>query len=65
LDSDIARRLAFHELLAKPDPPELHRGNVVRLEGKPDRHALLPTLAAAFVREKLLELRRRAPVARA
>lgn len=61
MNSDIARRLAFHELLAKPDPPELHRGSVVRLEGKPDRHELLATLAAAFVREKLMELRGRAP----
>lgn len=61
MDSDIARRLAFHQLLAKPDPPELHRGNVARLEGKPDRHELLPSLAAAFVREKLMELRRRLP----
>jgi len=61
MDSDIARRLAFHELLAKPDPPELHRGNIIRLEGKPDRYELLATLAAAFVREKLMKLRQRVP----
>ncbi len=65
MDSDIARRLAFHELLAKPDPPELHRGNVVRLEGKPDRLELLPSLAAAFIREKVTEMRHRVTTGRA
>jgi len=59
MDSDIARRLAFQQLLAQPDPPEMHRGNVARLEGKPDRHEVLPLLAVAFAREKLMELRRR------
>ena len=58
MDTDISRRLALYELLAKPDPPEMHRGFVVLLEGKPNRYDVLPALAAAFVREKLLELRR-------
>ncbi len=59
MDSDINRRVALYELLAMPDPPDLHRGNVPRLEGKPDRHELLPALAAAFARGKLLEFRQR------
>lgn len=56
VDAGIARRAALYELLARPDPPELHRGNVMRLEGKPNRHQLLSQLAQAFVHEKLREL---------
>lgn len=59
MDPDITRRLALYELLDKPDPPELHRGYVPRLAGKPDRFDVLPLLAAAFAREKVMELRRR------
>jgi hypothetical protein len=57
--SDIARRQALYELLTTPDPPDLHRGFVLRLEGKPDRHQLLEQLAAAFVRAKLTEIQAR------
>jgi hypothetical protein len=57
VESDIARRLALYELLTTPDPPDMHRGHVPRLEGKPDRHQLVPRLAAAFVQSKLLEMR--------
>ncbi len=59
MDPNITRRVALYELLEKPDPPELHRGFVSRLEGKPDRFDVLPLLAAAFAREKLEKLRRR------
>lgn len=59
MDPNITRRVALYELLEQPDPPELHRGNVSRLEGKPDRFDVLPLLAAAFAREKVMELRRR------
>ncbi len=59
MDSELTRRVALHELLSMPDPPDLHRGHSVPLEGKPDRHNLLPLLAAAFAREKVLEFRRR------
>ena len=62
MDSDLARRQALYELLAEPDPPDLHRGYVRRLEGKPDRHAQLPLLAAKFVQARLLEIRERAPL---
>jgi hypothetical protein len=57
VESNIARRLALYELLTTPDPPDLHRGHVQTLEGKPDRHQLVPRLAAAFVQAKLLEMR--------
>jgi hypothetical protein len=56
MNSDLVRRQALYELLAEPDPPELHRGFVLRLEGKPDRHAQLPRLAATFVQARLLEV---------
>jgi len=49
--------MALCELLTTPDPPDLHRGHVARLEGKPDRHQIVPRLAAAFVQSKLLEMR--------
>ena len=62
--TDIARRQALCELLTTPDPPDLHRGFVLRLEGKPDRHRLLEQLAAAFVRAKLLEISARSEARR-
>ena len=60
MESDITRRVAIYKLLEMPDPPDLHRGHIARLEGKPDRHDQLPVLAAAFARGKLLEFRLRA-----
>src|SRR3954464_1322712 len=62
MDADLVRRQALYELLAEPDPPDLHRGYVRRLDGKPDRHAQLPLLAAKFVQARLLEIRERAPL---
>jgi hypothetical protein len=61
-DADLSRRQALYELLAIPDPPDIHRGHVLRFQGKPGRHRLLPQLAAAFVQAKLLEIRERAPL---
>ena len=61
--TDIARRQALCELLMTPDPPDLHRGFVMRLEGKPDRHQLLQQLAAAYVRVRLLEMQTRTSTA--
>jgi len=58
-ETDWSQILALYELLEKPDPPELHRGFVIRCEGKPDRFAQLPELAAAFVRLKMTEFRQR------
>ena len=56
LSSDLQRRVAFAELLAQPDPPELDRlrGNHLCLAGKPNRYAMLPDLAAAFVQTHLV-----------
>ena len=59
MDADITRRVALYQLLDMPDPPDMHRGNVVRLEGKPDRHDILPVLAEAYARGRLLEVRQR------
>ncbi len=59
MDFNIARRVALCQLLEMPDPPEMHRGNMRRLDGKPDRHEQLPTLAAAFARGKMIEFRLR------
>ena len=59
LDADIERRQAIVELLSIPDAPSLRRGHRLILPGKPDRHQLVPSLAAAFVQQKLLELHER------
>ncbi|MGE0593577.1 MAG: hypothetical protein AB7G23_06170 [Vicinamibacterales bacterium] len=55
--ADIERRQALVELLAQPDAPDMKRGHRLRLAGRPDRHQLLPMLAAAYVQSRLLELR--------
>jgi hypothetical protein len=58
---DIERCLAISELLAQPDPPEMHRRAHRRTQaGKPDRFDLVPLLSAAFVQNKLLALHERA-----
>lgn len=62
MDSELVRRQALCELLSEPDPPDLHRGYVRVLEGKPDRHAQVPILAARFVQARLLEIQERVPV---
>ena len=57
---DVQRRLAIAELLSQSDPPDLQgRGYRLRLEGKPERYALLPYLTALFVQQKLLALEER------
>jgi hypothetical protein len=57
--TDFERRLALVELLTTPDPPEMKRGNLPRLEGKPDRYELVPALAMLFVQRRLLEVHAR------
>jgi hypothetical protein len=54
--SDMERRQAIIELLARPDAPDIHRGHRLTLEGRADRHQLVRDLAAAFVQTKLLEM---------
>lgn len=53
------RRLAIAELLEQPDPPELRRGHRMRVEGKPERFALLPALSAMYIQAQLLALEER------
>ena len=55
----VERRLAIAELLAKPDPPELHRGHRLQLQGKSDRYAQIPILSACYVQAQLLALHER------
>ena len=52
----LERSLAICELLSLPDPPELRRGHVLRLGGKPERFAQIPELTSAFVQSRLLAL---------
>jgi hypothetical protein len=59
MEPNSERRQAIVELLSIPDPPDLHRSHRVTVDGSPDRHQLLPSLAAAFVQSRLLELRER------
>jgi hypothetical protein len=63
MDFNIARRVALYQLLELPDPPELHRGHQRLMDGKPDRHDILPLLAAAFARGKMLQFQLRRIVA--
>ena len=57
---DAQRRLAIAELLSRPDPPDLQRrSHHLRIEGKPDRYALVATLVAAFVQKRLLAAQER------
>jgi hypothetical protein len=58
-ESSIARRQAWCELLTTPDPADLHRGSVVRLDHS-DRYRLLEHLAvAAFIRARFVEIQAR------
>ena len=57
MNAELERRQAIVDLLSIPDAPHLRRSHRLTLPGKPDRHRLVPVLAAAFVQQKLLELR--------
>ena len=50
---------AIVDLLSLPDPPDLRRSHRLTVEGRPDRHRLLPSLAAVFVQARILESRER------
>ena len=58
--SDIERRQALVELLAKSDPIDAHRRHRRVFEGREDRYRLLPYLAGAYVQTRLVEWRERA-----
>lgn len=49
------RRQALIELLSLPDSPDLRRGHRLTIEGRADRHQILPRLAAAFVQQYLMD----------
>lgn len=53
------RQQAIVDLLSLPDPPDLRRSHRLTVEGSPDRHQLLPALAAVFVQARMLELQER------
>jgi hypothetical protein len=57
--SDMARRQALIELLAKSDPFDAQRRHRLVLEGRPDRHTVVLRLAAVYIQTKLLEMRGR------
>lgn len=59
LHIDFERRQAIAELLAQPDPPELHRGHRLSVQGKADRFSVAQILAAAYVQRRMLELQER------
>jgi hypothetical protein len=52
---DQERWQAVVDLLSVPDSADLRRTHRRTCEGRPDRHRMLPYLAAAFVQTKLLE----------
>ena len=54
---DIERRLALIELLDQPDPPELHRGHRLRLEGKGGSVQLVPASSPRLSRPNCLRCR--------
>jgi hypothetical protein len=57
--SDLARRQALIELLAKSDPFDAQRRHRLVFEGRPDRHSVVLRLAAIYIQTKLLEMRGR------
>jgi len=57
--SDLARRQALIELLAKSDPFDAQRRHRLVLEGRPDRHSEVLRLASIYIQTKLLEMRGR------
>lgn len=55
-ESEIEKRHALIALLSLPDSPDLRRGHRLTLEGRADRHRILPRLAATFVQQHLVDL---------
>jgi len=47
---DLEKRQALITLLSLPDSPDLERrGHHLTIEGRPDRHLIVPELAANFI----------------
>lgn len=49
------RKAAIVELMALPDPRDLHRGHSVTAEGHPERYALIPELCCAGVTYQVVQ----------
>ena len=54
--SDLVRRQALIELLAKSDPFDAQRRHHLVLEGRPDRHNEVLRLASIYIQTKLLDI---------
>ena len=57
---DIHRREALCELVRMRDPFDAQRRHRVVCEGRPDRHAQIPRLAAIHIQTRMIELGDRA-----
>ena len=60
--SDLARRQALLELIAREDPFDGHRKHRLVLAGRADRHNQVSRLAATYLQAKLLEMREAQPI---
>ena len=54
-EEQTARQQALIDLLSIGDSDDIRRKHHLRLEGKPDRHAIVPQLASTFIQRHLLE----------
>ena len=54
--SDLGRRQALCEILAKPDRFDSLRRSRLVVEGDPNRHAQVARLALTYIQNKLLEM---------
>ncbi len=55
LEQELKRREALVQLLALPDSPDIRRGHHLTVEGRPNRHDLIPELAAVFIQRHMVE----------
>ncbi len=58
-ESELDKRQALIDLLAMPDSPDLRRGHHVTIEGRSDRHRIVPHLAAMFIQQHMVEMEER------
>lgn len=59
-DWQIVRQQALIDLLSIHDADDVRRTHHPTLEGKPDRHTIIPRLASTFIQRHLLEADMRA-----
>ncbi len=58
-ESQLDKRQALIDLMALPDSPDLRRGHHVTIEGRSDRHRIVPHLAAMFIQQHMIEMEER------